>query len=327
MSQGAGRIYFDYHPRRWQREVLQGLSQHRFGVAVAHRRAGKTEAMCLRLLLAAMTLNRPHPAPLLGYLAPYLNQAKAVAWNRLKFYARGLPGLKINESELLITLWNGAAIRLFGADYPDRLRGLGFDGVVLDEVAGMRPETWPAVVLPALSDRGGWAAFIGTPKGHNAFYQIFNESMTKEGWFCGFYPAEKTGIFTPEDLKKLRAEMGDNLFQQEYLCDFSAEVSDVFIDFQAVHEAMTAPRPASNHAPLVLGLDVARFGDDRTVLLRRRGRVVETIDVWRGLDLMHTAARTGQVLTQENPAALFVDAVGLGAGVVDRLRELGHRVR
>lgn len=89
--------------------------------------------------MAALGLTRSHPAPFFAYVAPLPQQAKAVAWDRLKYYSRKISHTAINESELSVRLGNGAAIRIFGADYPDRLRGLGFDGVVMDEVAQMRP--------------------------------------------------------------------------------------------------------------------------------------------------------------------------------------------
>ena len=153
---GKRVVNFDYAPRPWQRAALRELESHSRSVLVAHRRAGKTELLALRLLIAAMELTREHPAPLFGYLAPFLYQAEAVVWTRLKYYARNLisAGLaRTKEDDLVLTLWNGSSIRLFGADRPDRLRGNGFDGVVMDEVAQMKPNTWPAVVLPALSDR------------------------------------------------------------------------------------------------------------------------------------------------------------------------------
>jgi hypothetical protein len=319
------RIFFDYTPRPWQKEALTALEAHRFGVVVAHRRAGKTEALCLRLLLAAMSLSRPHPAPFYGYVAPFLKQAKAVAWDRLKYYARNLPAV-VSESELGLKLGNGAAIRLFGADYPDRLRGLGFDGVVLDEVAQMRPETWPAVIRPALSDRQGWAAFIGTPKGQGLFHDLFQAAARDDQWFAGAYPADITGVIEAGELAALRREMGAELFNREYLCDWSASDAATFIDFQSVAEATRRPAPDYNPAPLVLGLDVARFGDDRTALIRRRGPVVEGLAVWRERDLMFTASRAAEAISRYRPRAVFVDVCGLGAGVVDRLRQLGHRV-
>ncbi len=313
--------------RAWQRSALAGMTRSRNSVVVAHRRAGKTEIVAVRLLLAALGLRREHPAPFFGYVAPFLNQAKAVAWDRLKHYCRKIPRTVINESELTVRLVTGSAIRIFGADYPDRLRGLGFDGVVMDEVAQMRPETWPEVIRPALADRGGWAAFIGTPKGQNIFYELYQTAVADPAnWFAGLYRADQTGVLPADELARLRAEMGSDIFAQEFLCDFTAANTNSFIDFQAVHAASTRECPFVNPAPLVLGLDVARFGDDRTVLVRRRGLVLEEVTVWRGRDLMATASETAEAINRHKPRAVFVDVVGIGSGVVDRLRQLGHRV-
>lgn len=329
MAKAERVISFEYESRNWQAEALAGLENHSRAVLVAHRRAGKTELLAIRLLIAAIKLNREHPAPLFGYLAPFLYQAEAVVWARLKYYARNLisAGLaRAFEGDLILRLWNGSCIRLFGADHPDRLRGNGFDGVVMDEVAQMKPDTWDAVVLPALSDRNGWAVFIGTPQGQNIFFDLWGQACENPQWYAGSFPADKTGVFTDEKLKELRAEMGDNLFNQEYLCDFTADAAGIFISFQSVSEAAKAERPLVNTAPLVFGLDVARFGDDRSVLLMRRGRVLEGLEVWQGQDLMWTSSQTAEYINQLKPRAVFVDVVGLGAGVVDRLRQLGHKV-
>ena len=320
------RVIFNYSLRPWQAQALKKLAACRFAVVVAHRRAGKTEVMVLRLLLAAMTTERPHPAPLFGYIAPFLNQARAVAWERLKYYCRGLPAIKVNEADTLVALWNGAVIRLFGADHPDRLRGLGFDGVVMDEVAQMKPDTWSAVVRPALSDRRGWAVFIGTPKGQNIFHELYQEARAKADWFAGLFTADETGVISAEETAALKADMPPDLYGQEYLCDFTAANADNFIDFALANEASKRQPPDHNPAPLVFGLDVARFGDDRTVLGQRRGRVLEDIKIWPGQDLMRTASETAEEINRRRPQAVFVDAAGLGAGVVDRLHQLGHRV-
>jgi hypothetical protein len=320
------RHYFRYAPRRWQKEVLDALLAFRFALIVAHRRAGKTELMVLRLLLAAMLNERKYPAPHYAYIAPLLKQSKEVAWGRLKHYCASLPNMRVHEADLKITLWSGAVISIFGADNPDALRGAGFDGVIMDEVAQMKPEVWPAVVRPALSDRLGWAVFIGTPKGQNVFYQLYNEALDKEDWFVGLYPSDKTGVISDEETLSLQGTMPPDLYRQEYLCDFTAANADSFIDFVLVHEAARREAPVHNPAPLVFGLDVARFGDDRTVLVRRRGRVLEDILIRRGQDLMRTAAETAEAINQYRPQAVFVDVVGLGAGVVDRLRQLGHKV-
>jgi len=78
--------------------------------------------------------------------------------------------------------------------------------------------------------------------------------------------------------------------------------------------------------PLVLGVDVARFGDDSSIILARRGRHVEWIEPHRGLDTMQLAARVARKIEQHNPDAVFIDEGSMGAGVVDRLRQLNHDV-
>ncbi len=266
--------------RHWQKKILEGMTQKRFSVVVAHRRAGKTEAVCSRLISSALNLKRKHPKGLFSYVAPFLNQAKAVAWERLKFYAAKIPHCQINESELSITFFTGSSIRLFGADYPDRLRGLGFDGTIMDEVAQMRPETWPAVIRPALADRQGWAVFIGTPKGQNIFYDLYQMALrSPDTWYAGFFPVDKTAILSETELANLQKEMGDILFRQEFLCDFGASNHNTFINFELVENAVSPIVDIENNqAPLALGFDPARFGDDSSALIGRQGLELKFID-------------------------------------------------
>ena len=139
----------------------------RWAVVIAHRRAGKTVAMCADLVVGAMESDLPKPQ--FAYLAPFREQAKKVAWNYLKELTKPLQSKPPNESELKITIKNGfgneSTIYVGGADLPDNYRGMYFDGVVLDEVGHIRPSAWYSVLRPALSDRRGWAIFAGTPSG------------------------------------------------------------------------------------------------------------------------------------------------------------------
>ena len=140
---------------------------------VAHRRAGKTVAAINDIIRAAITCKSP--MPLFGYVAPYRSQAKSVAWDYLKYFSRPITKSS-NEADLIIELLNGAKIRLFGADNADAMRGLGFDGLYLDEYGDFKPSVWGNVVRPALSDKQGWCVFGGTPKGKNQFWDIYETS-------------------------------------------------------------------------------------------------------------------------------------------------------
>ena len=158
-------ITVPYKPRDVQREIHDLIEKHRFSVIVAHRRLGKTVCMINHLIKAAV-MDKSGTGRY-GYVAPFRSQAKSIAWDYLKYFTGVIPLTVFNESELTIDFYNGARIRIFGADNPDAMRGLYFDGVVLDEVADMKPGVWGEIIRPALSDRNGWACFIGTPKGIN----------------------------------------------------------------------------------------------------------------------------------------------------------------
>lgn len=197
------------------------LRQNRWACLVAHRRAGKTVACINELLTRALATSRSDAR--YGYIAPFYSQAKQIAWDYLKFY--GAPVIvKINESELMVELINGSKIRLFGADNYNALRGLYFDGVVLDEYADMRPSVWGEVIRPALTDRKGWAVFIGTPKGQNAFYDIFKTSQENSDWFSLVLRASESGLLPTSELLDARATMSEDQYEQEFECSFSAAI-------------------------------------------------------------------------------------------------------
>jgi len=83
---------------------------------------------------------------------------------------------------------------------------------------------------------------------------------------------------------------------------------------------------AYTHAPKLLGVDVARYGDDKSAIIRRQGLAASGLQTWHGLDTMALSNLVANEIEDWQPDAVFVDSVGVGAGVVDRLRQLGHRV-
>ena len=316
-------------PRPWQAECYR--KRRRFAVLALHRRAGKTE-WALQLLLHEGCKASPHKSRLYAYIAPFQKQAKQIAWHRLKQLVEPLilaGAAQTNEVDLTVELAGGATrIRLYGADNPDALRGVRLDGVVVDEVAQIRPEVWEEIVQPALSDRLGWAAFIGTPKGVNLFSQLFYAAEGKPDWCALRYTVYDTGALDPEEVERLRnGGMSETSFAREYLCDFAASGEDQLVsltDAEAASRRVYVERDVAGQ-PVILGVDPARFGDDRSVIVRRQGLQVFRPIVLRGIDNMQLAARVAQEIGTLNPDAVFIDA-GAGSGVIDRLRQLGHAV-
>lgn len=324
-------INLAYVPRAWQRECH--LERKRFTVLALHRRAGKTELALRELLDKA--LRNTLDLPLYFYVAPQLKQAKAIAWARLKQIVRPLEhaGLaEINESELWVRLLtNGATIRCYGADNPDAMRGVRLDGVVMDEVAQMDPVVWDEVVQPALSDRKGWALFIGTPNGINLFSELFFAAKTKPDWHAAVYTVYDTDALDPDEVARLRADMSEAAFAREYLCDFTAAGSDQLISLIDIEDAAQRHLQTTDYdwAARIVGVDPARFGDDRSTIVRRQGRLMLPMErdkhVLYKVDNMTLAAKVAEVIRDWRPDAVFIDE-GNGGGVIDRLRQMGHDV-
>lgn len=198
---------------------------------VAHRRCGKTVAMCADLVIGA--LETALPKPQFAYMAPQRDQAKRVAWTYLKDLTRPMWSKPPNESELKISINNGhggeSTIFVAGADNYDALRGMYFDGVVLDEVGQIRPSAWYRVLRPALSDRRGWAIFAGTPAGKNMFWNLREEArMNPQTHMLIELPASKTGIIHPDELRDAKAQMTEDAFLVEYECSFDAAVPGAY---------------------------------------------------------------------------------------------------
>ena len=324
-------VVIPYTPRPiWRETIHPALSDNRFAVLVCHRRFGKTVGTVNEMIKKAVLNERK--APVYAYVAPYRNQAKRVAWEYLKYYTNPIPGRTVNESELFVELPTrhqgspGARLYIIGADHPDALRGIYLDGVILDEYANIKPELWGGVIRPALSDREGWAVFIGTPKGQNQFYEMYQYADKSDGWYSCIYRADESGVLPNDEIADMRAQMTEMEYRQELLCDFTASASDVVMPIDLVTDAAAREMSAEDVAgqPVVLGVDVARFGDDRTAICVRQGLFLREMRTYTELSTMDAASAVMACWTEFSPDAVFIDAGAMGAGVIDRLRQLGY---
>jgi len=219
------KIVIPYKPRKHQKEVHNNLK--RFNVLVCHRRFGKTVLCINEILKKAMQNTLPRPR--YYYLAPTYSMAKRTAWDYLKEYTGVLPNVQYHETELRADLPNGARIQLLGCERPDSLRGLYIDGVILDEVAQMPPRLWTEIIRPALSDREGWMVAIGTPQGHNAFFDLYDYANHQEGWYAETFKSSETGIISDLELNEAKHLMPEEVYEAEFECSFdSAALGSIY---------------------------------------------------------------------------------------------------
>ena len=208
-------VFLDFHER-----------QERWSIVVAHRRCGKTVACINDLIYKALMEGKEDGR--YAYVAPYYSQAKNIAWDYLQRFAQPVLS-KANQSELWVELITGARIRLFGADNPDALRGLYLDGIVLDEYADMRsPRIWGEIIRPLLADRLGWAVFIGTPKGHNSFWDVYSNALNNPEWYVKTLRASQTNLLPASELADAAKMMSQDQYLQEFECDFESAILGAF---------------------------------------------------------------------------------------------------
>jgi phage terminase large subunit len=284
-------IKIPYKPRPLQREVHKSLK--RFNVLVCHRRFGKSVLAINELILHAVN----NPNHKLAYIAPTYRQGKAIAWDYLKQYTKPLMyfGGDKNETELRIDLWNGSKIQIYGADNNDSLRGLGFHGVIMDEYAIMAPRTWTEIVRPAISDTLGWVIFIGTPMGHNQFWEVYDYALRgHKDWFGKMYRASETGVIPDDELKQAASIMTEEQYNQEFECSFTAAVSGSYygkLMTKADNENRIGPVPVDSNVGVETWWDLG-IGDSTAIWFAQRvGEEVHLIDYYEnsGESLMHYA--------------------------------------
>ena len=224
MTKKRTRVSTGYKPRPLQKAIHKSLQ--RWNVLVCHRRFGKSVMSVNQLIHSALSFKGKNGR--FAYLAPTYTQGKTIAWDYLKEFSQPVPGTKVNESELRVDFPNGSRVRIFGCDRPDALRGIYLDGVVLDEYAQMPANLFGEVVRPSLSDRKGYAIWIGTPQGKNAFYDLYRQADGRSEWFTAMYKASDTGILDKDELKDAQSIMTSDEYEQEYECSWQASIKGAY---------------------------------------------------------------------------------------------------
>ena len=196
-----------------RREILNDPS--RYKIVSSGRRFGKSYFSVLFLL------NKPLEANERRWIVfPTYRQAKMVSWNLLKSIFANKQAT-INETELSITLDNGAKIELKGADKPDSLRGVSTTMVVMDEYAFMKENVWGEIIQPTLAESKGEALFVGTPSGLNHFYDLFVKGQSDNGDYKSWqFTTLDGGFISEEEVENAKKNLDKRTFQQEYEASF-----------------------------------------------------------------------------------------------------------
>lgn len=275
----ARQPFIPFHARSQSRALL-----------IVHRRGGKTVACVNDLVDKALRTHKPDA--FFAYVGPFAKQTAQVAWKYLKDAVRKIPGHKIHDTKKQVELPSAGGSRstigLFGADNPDSLRGMYFDGIVLDEVADMKGSVWNEVIQPALMDRHGWAVFIGTPKGKNFFYKLYEKAKLNPKWFVLVLKASESSLLSQRLMDEYKAEVDEDTYEQEMECSFTAGIKGSYwakLITQAEDEGRLEDFDVVNSQPVHMAFDIG-MRDATSVwyfqVINGELRVVD-FDEWEGM--------------------------------------------
>lgn len=288
----AKKITINYLPRNWAK--LLHDCKKRWMVLVLHRRAGKTTAVLNHLQRSALMKAKTKYA----YIAPTYKQAKLIAWDIIKEYARCIPNIKYNESELKVIYPNGSTLTLFGSENIDALRGIALWGCGLDENSQQPSSLFGEVISKCLADNLGYCIWLGTPKGKNQFHKTYTNAQKNEDWLAilrtidDSVEKEEGEVIDNlkialEDDKKLVAqgEMTQEEVDQEWYCSFEASIKGAYYVRQIAtlredgrYKLIPYDEALKVHTVWDLGV-----GNQLAIgFYQRSGSDIKMIDYWQG---------------------------------------------
>jgi phage terminase large subunit len=285
------RVVIPYSPRKHFIPVHK--SRKRWRHIVAHRRCGKSVFEVNELGALALTNPRQDPPPRYAYVGPSFTQAKDLVWGYCKHFFAPIPGVSFSESELAVTFPNRARLQLYGgASSYERMRGLYFDGIAMDEYAMLHPDAFNSVVRPALSDYRGRAIISGTSNGSDHFYEMRRiAEANPEDWDWFDLKVTETDALHPDEVAQMRREMSASAFAREMLNSFEAAVEGAYYETELNDmqvEGRICPCPYDPLYPVMTWWDLGMRDTMSVWFVQRAGRELRIIDymenVGKGLD-------------------------------------------
>ena len=345
-------------PRKWQREVLKELADHirdndgkidfeTLRMAVSSGRGIGKSALVSWLVIWMLT-TRIGSTTIVS--ANSETQLRAVTWAEItKWLALSLNShwFEVSATRVMPAKWLtelverdlkkgtrywGVEGRLWSEENPDAYAGVhNFDGVMLifDEASGIADPIWAvsAGFFTENTPNRFWLAFSNPRRNTGYFYEAFNAK--RDFWRNKVVDARSVEGTDKAVYEQIIQEYGPDSVQAhvEVYGEFPSAGDDQFIPVYLVDDAFGRPRYKDATAPIIIGVDPARFGADATVIAVRQGRDLNAIKRYRGDDTMEIVGRVIEAIEEYNPALVVIDEGGLGAGVVDRLKEQRYKIK
>lgn len=345
-------------PRKWQREVLQDMAVH------IKQNSGKVDFDTLR---HAVSSGRGiGKSALVSWLTVWMlstrigsstiisanseSQLRSVTWAEItKWLTMSINShwFEVSATRLMPAKWIAELVerdlkkgvrywgvegKLWSTENPDAYAGIhNSDGVMLifDEASGIDDGIWSVAsgFFTENTPNRFWMAFSNPRRNTGYFYETFHSK--RDFWNTKVVDARTVEGTDKAVYEQIIAEYGPDSTQAsvEVYGTFPNASDDQFISSLLVDEAMKRTKYKDASAPIVIGVDPARFGADATVIAVRQGRDIVEIKRYRGDDTMTVVGHVIEAIEQYTPALVVIDEGGLGAGVVDRLKEQRYKIK
>lgn len=331
---GFVRVVLGAEPDEWQEDLLRAIASgtRRISVRAGHG-VGKS-TVCAWALIWHMVTRYPQKAVV---TAPTAGQLFDALFAEVKFWINKLPEPirelfdATSEKVTLRAAPEASFIsaRTSSADRPEALAGVHSAHVLLicDEASAI-PEAVYESAAGSMSGEHACTILIGNPTRNSGLFFRTHHQLSSE-WKTMHVSCLNSKRVSPDFVKQIADTYGpeSNAYRVRVLGEFALRDDDTLIPAELVDAAMSRDVVLDAKQPLVYGIDVARFGDDRSALCKRRGNVVLEFKTWQGLDLMQLTGAIVHEANMDKPDEMCVDSIGLGSGVADRLRELGFNTR
>lgn len=321
-------------PLPWQKEFLNALArgERRISVRAGHG-VGKSTA-CSWALIWHMTTRYPQKAVV---TAPTSAQLFDALYSELKTWINKLPPVLRESFEVFSdrVVLKGASessfisARTSSTERPEALAGVHSEHVLLvvDEASAVPEQVFEAAA-GSMSGHSASTILISNPTRNSGLFYKTHHDLASD-WFRMHVSCLNIPLVSSDFVAQIKATYGEdsNAFRIRVLGEFALADDDTLIPAELVDGAVGRDIVAGGNDPLIYGLDVARFGTDRTALVKRKGNVVLDVKSWGGLDTMQVVGAIVNEMKIDKPDEICVDTIGLGSGVADRLREMGYNVR
>lgn len=326
-------------PDQWQVEELEAIREHcqrtddpyRMAIASGH---GIGKSAFTSWLIEWFATTRPHPQ--IVCTANTQQQLRTKTWRELaKWHNMSIfrdwftwTATMYYHKEHQAT-WFAAAIP-WSEHKAEAFQGTHEEHVMIlkDEASIIPPIIWETIE-GAMTQPGSFDFSFGNPtKNTGTFRSVFPGGLQAHRWRTRNIDSRTSRLTNKAEIQQWAETYGEDsdFFRVRVKGEFPKQAATQFIGEDLIQVAQRRDKTFSDASPVIVGVDVARFGDDMSVILVRRGPMIEELHSFSRLDTMQFASRVARVIDGTDPDAVFIDVVGVGGGVVDRLDQLGYDV-